>query len=197
MRSDRIKKGADRSPHRSLLKALGYTDEEMQQPLVGIVNSKNEIVPGHIHLDRITEAVKAGVRMGGGTPMEFPSIAVCDGIAMGHVGMHYSLATRELIADSIEATVMAHAFDALVMIPNCDKVVPGMLMAAARLNIPTVIVSGGPMLAGKVTDRVERPDVSLSTVFEAVGGVTAGTMTEEDLYEYEEHACPGCGSCSG
>lgn len=197
MRSDRIKKGADRSPHRSLLKALGYTDEEMQQPLVGIVNSKNEIVPGHIHLDRITEAVKAGVRMGGGTPMEFPSIAVCDGIAMGHVGMHYSLATRELIADSIEATVMAHAFDALVMIPNCDKVVPGMLMAAARLNIPTVIVSGGPMLAGKVTDRVESPDVSLSTVFEAVGGVTAGTMTEEDLYEYEEHACPGCGSCSG
>ena len=199
MRSDRVKKGIERSPHRSLLKALGYTDEEIQNPLIGIVNSQNEIVPGHLHLDTIVEAVKAGVRMGGGTPIEFPAIAVCDGIAMGHVGMHYSLASRELIADSIEAMTMAHGFDALVMVPNCDKVVPGMLMAAARVNIPTVIVSGGPMLAGKMPQKQKScsQDVSLSTVFEAVGAVTAGTMTEEELYEYEEHACPGCGSCSG
>ncbi len=199
MRSDRVKKGIERSPHRSLLKALGYTDEEIQNPLIGIVNSQNEIVPGHLHLDTIVEAVKAGVRMGGGTPIEFPAIAVCDGIAMGHVGMHYSLASRELIADSIEAMTMAHGFDALVMVPNCDKVVPGMLMAAARVNIPTVIVSGGPMLAGKMPQKQKScsQDISLSTVFEAVGAVTAGTMTEEELYEYEEHACPGCGSCSG
>ena len=199
MRSDRVKKGIERSPHRSLLKALGYTDEEIQNPLIGIVNSQNEIVPGHLHLDTIVEAVKAGVRMGGGTPIEFPAISVCDGIAMGHVGMHYSLASRELIADSIEAMTMAHGFDALVMVPNCDKVVPGMLMAAARVNIPTVIVSGGPMLAGKMPQKQKScsQDVSLSTVFEAVGAVTAGTMTEEELYEYEEHACPGCGSCSG
>ncbi|NLP45523.1 MAG: dihydroxy-acid dehydratase [Epulopiscium sp.] len=195
MRSDRVKKGIERAPHRSLLKALGYTDEEIQQPLIGIVNSQNEIVPGHIHLDTIVESVKAGVRMRGGTPIEFPAIAVCDGIAMGHMGMHYSLASRELIADCIETMAMAHGFDALVMVPNCDKVVPGMLMAAARLNIPTVVVSGGPMLAGK--DGQSSSHSSLSTVFEAVGAVTAGKMTEAELHACEKYACPGCGSCSG
>ncbi len=193
MRSDRVKQGAERAPHRSLFKAMGYTDEEIKKPLIGIVNAQNEIVPGHIHLDTIAEAVKTGVLMAGGTPIEFPAIAVCDGIAMGHIGMHYSLASRELIADSVEVMAMAHGFDGLVMIPNCDKVVPGMLMAAARLNIPTIFISGGPMLAGKAYDN----DISLTTMFEAVGAVKAGKMTEEELYCYEESACPSCGSCSG
>ncbi|MGB4139933.1 MAG: dihydroxy-acid dehydratase [Limnochordia bacterium] len=193
MRSDVVKKGPERAPHRSLFKAMGYTDWEIERPLVGIVNAQNEIVPGHIHLDQIVEAVKAGVRMSGGTPVEFPAIAVCDGIAMGHIGMHYSLASRELIADSIEAMAMAHGFDALVMVPNCDKVVPGMLMAAARLNIPTVVISGGPMLAGNST----RGRLSLTTLFEAVGAVQAGTMSLVELKACEDAACPGCGSCSG
>lgn len=193
MNSNRVKKGIERAPHRSLFKAMGYTDEELERPLIGIVNSKNEIIPGHTNLDKIAEAVKAGVRMMGGTPIEFSTIGVCDGIAMGHIGMKYSLASRELIADSVESVAIAHGFDALVMIPNCDKVVPGMLMAAARVNVPTVVVSGGPMLAGKVKDK----SVSLSNVFEAVGTVKAGAMTEEELYLYEENACPGCGSCSG
>ena len=193
MRSDRAKKGLERAPHRSLFKAMGYTDEEINQPLIGIVNAQNEIIPGHIHLDTIAEAVKAGVRMGGGTPIEFPVIGVCDGIAMGHIGMHYSLVSRELIADSIETMAMAHGFDALVLIPNCDKIVPGMLMAAARLNIPTVVVSGGPMLPG----NVEGKRMSLTDVFEAVGAVKAGKMTEEELLKCEESACQSCGSCSG
>ena len=193
MNSNRVKKGIERAPHRSLFKAMGYTDEELDRPLVGIVNSKNEIIPGHMNLDKIAEAAKAGVRMMGGTPIEFSTIGVCDGIAMGHIGMKYSLASRELIADSVEAVAIAHGFDALVMIPNCDKVVPGMLMAAARVNIPTVMISGGPMMAGRVKDKT----VSLSNVFEAVGAVKAGKMTEEELYEFEEKACPGCGSCAG
>ncbi|NLM68490.1 MAG: dihydroxy-acid dehydratase [Firmicutes bacterium] len=193
MRSDVVKKGLERAPHRSLFKAMGYTDAEIARPLIGIVNAQNEIVPGHIHLDQIVEAVKAGVRMHGGTPIEFPVIAVCDGIAMGHVGMHYSLASRELIADSIEIMAMAHGFDALVMVPNCDKVVPGMLMAAGRLNIPTVVMSGGPMLAGSN----DRDRMSLSTLFEAVGAVQAGTMSLEELQACEDTACPSCGSCSG
>ncbi|NLK22413.1 MAG: dihydroxy-acid dehydratase [Epulopiscium sp.] len=193
MRSDRAKSGLERAPHRSLFKAMGYTDEEIRQPLIGIVNAKNEIIPGHIHLDTITEAVKAGVRMGGGTPIEFPAIGVCDGIAMGHIGMHYSLASRELIADSIETMAMAHSFDALVMIPNCDKIVPAMLMAAARVNIPTIVVSGGAMLPGSM----EGKRLSLTDVFEAVGAVKAGTMTEEELRKCEDSACQSCGSCSG
>lgn len=193
MRSDSVKKGIDRAPHRSLFKAMGYTDEELNRPIIGVVNSKNEIIPGHIHLDTIVDAVKAGIRMAGGTPMEFPTIGVCDGIAMGHQGMKYSLVTRELIADSIEATAMAHQFDALVMVPNCDKIVPGMLMAAARINIPTIVVSGGAMLPGNVDGK----DISLSNVFEAIGSYQAGKMSEEDLLEFEESACPSCGSCSG
>jgi len=193
MRSDKVKKGLERAPHRSLFKAMGYTDREMSQPLVGIVNSFNEIIPGHIHLREIAECVKAGVRMAGGTPAEFPVIGVCDGIAMNHEGMKYSLASRELIADSIEIMAKAHQFDGLVMIPNCDKIIPGMLMAAARLNIPTVVVSGGPMLAG----RYKGQPVDLSNVFEYVGSVKAGKMTEEELSKIEEVACPGCGSCSG
>ena len=193
MRSDAMKKGLEKAPHRSLFKAMGYIDEELDQPLIGIVNSHNEVVPGHIHLDTIAEAVKAGVRMAGGTPIEFPAIGVCDGIAMNHTGMKYSLASRELIADSIEVMTRAHAFDGLVLIPNCDKVVPGMLMAAARLNIPTVVISGGPMLAGKFQGK----NVSVTTVFEAVGAVGSGKMTMEELAELEEKACPGCGSCSG
>lgn len=196
MRSDRAKKGIERAPHRSLFKALGLTDREIEAPLIGIVNSANEIIPGHVHLDRIVKAVKAGVRSAGGTPMEFSVIGVCDGIAMGHAGMRYSLVSRELIADSIETMVMAHAFDALVMVPNCDKVVPGMLMAAARINIPTIFVSGGPMLAGKVP-AVCSSGISLSNVFEAVGAVSAGTMSEAELKLYEDNACPTCGSCSG
>lgn len=193
MRSNRVKAGVERAPHRSLFKAMGYTDEEINRPLIGVANSKNEIIPGHTNLDKIAEAVKAGIRLAGGTPIEFATIGVCDGIAMGHLGMKYSLASRELIADSVESVALAHGFDGLVMIPNCDKVVPGMLMAAARINIPTVVVSGGPMMAGKVGNR----SVSLSTIFEAVGAVKAGKMSEEELYEYEEKTCPGCGSCSG
>ena len=193
MRSDNVKKGMQQAPHRSLFNALGMTKEEMERPLVGIVSSYNEIVPGHMNLDKITEAVKMGVAMAGGTPVVFPAIAVCDGIAMGHIGMKYSLVTRDLIADSTEAMAMAHQFDALVMIPNCDKNVPGLLMAAARVNVPTVFVSGGPMLAGRV--RGEKR--SLSSMFEAVGSYAAGTMTEEDVEEFENKVCPTCGSCSG
>ncbi|HHT96437.1 MAG TPA: dihydroxy-acid dehydratase [Clostridiales bacterium] len=193
MRSDLVKEGINRSPHRSLFHALGLTREEIQKPLVGIVSSHNEIVPGHINLDKIVEAVKLGVAMAGGTPLVFPAIAVCDGIAMGHIGMKYSLATRDLIADSTEAVAMAHQFDALVMVPNCDKNVPGLLMAAARLNVPTIFVSGGPMLAG----RVKGKKTSLSSMFEAVGVYNAGNMTEEEVDEYEMRACATCGSCSG
>lgn len=193
MRSDSVKNGTSQAPHRSLFNALGYTEEERKRPLIGIVSSYNEIVPGHMNLDKITEAVKMGVAMAGGTPVMFPAIAVCDGIAMGHVGMKYSLVTRDLIADSTECMAMAHGFDGLVCIPNCDKNVPGLLMAAARLNIPTVFVSGGPMLAG----RVKGCKTSLSSMFEAVGSVAAGTMSMEELNEFEEKACPTCGSCSG
>jgi dihydroxy-acid dehydratase len=193
MRSDAVKKGPSRAPNRSLFRALGRTEEELHRPLIGIVNSYNEVVPGHMHLDKIVEAVKTGVLMAGGTPMEFPAIAVCDGIAMGHVGMHYSLPTRELIADSTEAMALAHQFDALVMIPNCDKNVPGLLMAAARVNVPTIFVSGGPMLAGRVNGQ----KTSLSSMFEAVGAHSAGTMTDEELEEFANNVCPTCGSCSG
>ncbi|MDO4632351.1 MAG: dihydroxy-acid dehydratase [Eubacteriales bacterium] len=193
MKSDAVKKGMQQAPHRSLFNALGLTDEEMGKPLIGIVNSYNEIVPGHMNLDKITEAVKMGVALAGGVPREFPAIAVCDGIAMGHVGMKYSLVTRDLIADSTECMAMAHQFDALVCIPNCDKNVPGLLMAAARLNIPTIFVSGGPMLAGHVKNQKR----SLSSMFEAVGSYSAGTMTEEDVYEFECKTCPTAGSCSG
>lgn len=193
MLSDVVKKGLERAPHRALFKAMGYTNEELERPLIGIANAKNEIIPGHVHLDQITEAVKAGVRMAGGTPIEFGAIGVCDGIAMGHEGMKYSLASRELIADSVETMAKAHAFDALVLVPNCDKIIPGMLMAAARVNIPTVVISGGPMMAGRFRGR----DISLSQMFEGVGSVVAGRMTEDDLAEMEDAACPGCGSCSG
>ncbi len=193
MIKEKIVDGAHNAPHRSLYKALGLTREELDRPLIGIVSSYNEIVPGHMNLDKITEAVKLGVAMAGGTPIMFPAIAVCDGIAMGHVGMKYSLVTRDLIADSTEAMVMAHGFDGLVMIPNCDKNVPGLLMAAARLNIPTVFVSGGPMLAGRVDGKKR----SLSAMFEAVGSYKAGTIDECKLCEYENKACPTCGSCSG
>ncbi|MGA8830173.1 MAG: dihydroxy-acid dehydratase [Desulfomonilaceae bacterium] len=188
-----MKKGLVRAPSRALLKAMGLTNEEIERPLIGVVNSANEVVPGHIHLDRIAEAVKAGVRMAGGTPLEFPTIGVCDGLAMGHEGMKYSLASRELIADSIEIMAKAHPFDGLVLIPNCDKVVPGMLMAALRLNLPAIVISGGPMLAGKFQGK--KADVI--TVFEAVGMVTAQKMSNEELAELEEEACPGCGSCAG
>ncbi len=193
MRSDAVTKGAQQAPHRSLFHALGMTQEEMDRPLVGIVSSYNEIVPGHMNLDKIVSAVKQGVAMAGGTPIVFPAIAVCDGIAMGHIGMSYSLVTRDLIADSTEAMAMAHQFDALVMVPNCDKNVPGLLMAAARLNIPTVFVSGGPMLAGHVGGH----KTSLSSMFEAVGSYAAGTISEDELREYEQKTCPTCGSCSG
>ncbi len=193
MRSDSVKTGTQQAPHRSLFNALGYTEEERRRPLIGIVNSYNEIVPGHMNLDKITEAVKMGVAMAGGTPVVFPAIAVCDGIAMGHVGMKYSLVTRDLIADSTECMAMAHGFDGLVCIPNCDKNVPGLLMAAARVNIPTIFVSGGPMLAGNVHGQKR----SLSSMFEAVGSVAAGSMTMEELNEFEEKVCPTCGSCSG
>jgi dihydroxy-acid dehydratase len=196
MRSDNVKKGIARAPHRSLFRAMGYTDEELERPLVGVVSAKNEIIPGHIHLDKIAEAAKAGVRMAGGTPVEFPVIGVCDGIAMGHEGMKYSLATRELSADSIECMVRAHQFDALVMVPNCDKIVPGMLIAAARLDLPTVFVSGGPMMAGRLPGGGGQR-YSLSSLFEAVGAVSSGKMSEAELREMEEYACPGCGSCSG
>ncbi len=193
MNSDSVKKGMQQAPHRSLFNALGMTEEEMERPLIGIVSSYNEIVPGHMNLDKIVDAVKMGVAMAGGTPVMVPAIAVCDGIAMGHIGMKYSLVTRDLVADSTECLARAHAFDALVMVPNCDKNVPGLLMAAARINIPTVFVSGGPMLAG----RVQGHKTSLSSMFEAVGAYTAGNMTEEDVREYEQKACPTCGSCSG
>lgn len=193
MKSDSVKKGFEQAPHRSLFNALGYTKEEMERPLIGVVSSYNEIVPGHMNLDKIADAVKLGIAMAGGTPVMFPAIAVCDGIAMGHIGMKYSLATRDLIADSTECVAIAHGLDGLVCIPNCDKNVPGLLMAAARINIPTVFVSGGPMLAGKV----DGCKTSLSSVFEAVGSQAAGTMTDKQLMEYEEKACPTCGSCSG
>ena len=193
MKSDQVKKGMQQAPHRSLFHAAGYTNEEMERPLVGIVSSFNEIVPGHINLDKITEAVKMGVAMAGGTPVVFPAIAVCDGIAMGHTGMKYSLVTRELIADSTECMAKAHQFDALVMIPNCDKNVPGLLMAAARINVPTVFVSGGPMMAGRVDGKKR----SLSSMFEAVGAYEAGKMTAEKVEEYVNNVCPTCGSCSG
>ena len=193
MKSDAVRKGMQQAPHRSLFNALGMTEEEMKRPLVGIVSSYNEIVPGHMNLDKITEAVRIGVAEAGGTPVVFPAIAVCDGIAMGHIGMKYSLVTRDLIADSTECMALAHQFDALVMIPNCDKNVPGLLMAAARVNIPTVFVSGGPMLAGHVQGRKR----SLSSMFEAVGSYAAGKMTEEEVREYENNVCPTCGSCSG
>lgn len=193
MKSDAVTKGTSQAPHRSLFNALGLTKEEMDRPLVGIVSSHNEIVPGHMNLDKIVEAVKMGVAMAGGTPIVFPAIAVCDGIAMGHTGMKYSLVTRDLIADSTEAMALAHQFDALVMVPNCDKNVPGLLMAAARVNVPTVFVSGGPMLAGHVHGNM----TSLSSMFEAVGAHSAGKMTLEELAEWEEKVCPTCGSCSG
>lgn len=193
MKSDIVKKGIERAPHRSLFKAMGYTDEELERPLIGVVNSKSEIIPGHINLDKISEAVKAGIRMAGGTPVEFGAIGVCDGIAMGHIGMKYSLATRELIADSCEAMALAHSFDGMVFIPNCDKIVPGMLMAAARVNVPSIVVSGGPMLS------IERKGKSLdlNSVFEAVGSFKVGAIDEEEVKEIEDNACPGCGSCSG
>ena len=194
MLSDYIKSGVERAPNRSLLYALGYTDEEIRRPIIGVVSSHNEIVPGHMNLDKIAEAVKAGVYAAGGTPVVFPAIAVCDGIAMGHIGMKYSLVTRDLIADSTEAMAIAHQFDGLVMIPNCDKNVPGLLMAAARLNIPTIFVSGGPMLAGHLKDGRR---TCLSHMFEAVGAYHAGTLDENGVREYEENACPSCGSCSG
>ena len=193
MRSDSVKTGTAQAPHRSLFNALGFTEEERRRPMIGIVSSFNEIVPGHMNLDKITEAVKMGVAMAGGMPVVFPAIAVCDGIAMGHVGMKYSLVTRDLIADSTECMAMAHGFDGLVCIPNCDKNVPGLLMAAARVNIPTIFVSGGPMLAGHVHGQKR----SLSSMFEAVGSVAAGTMTMDELAEFEEKVCPTCGSCSG
>ena len=202
MKSDNAKKGLARAPHRSLFYASGYTDEELNQPLVGIICAKNELIPGHIELDRISEAVKAGVRMCGGTPVEFPAIGVCDGIAMGHEGMKYSLVTRELIADSVECVAKAHQFDALVMIPNCDKIVPGMLMAAARLDLPTVFVSGGPMMPGHLpghdaSNPYSGKNLSLTDMFEAVGGLAVGKINEEQLKEMENYACPGCGACSG
>jgi len=193
MLSDAIKKGIEKAPHRSLLKSMGYTDEEIARPLIGVANSANEIIPGHIHLDRIAEAVKAGIRSAGGTPFEFNTIGVCDGISMGHEGMKYSLASREIIADSCEAMAKAHSFDGLVFIPNCDKIVPGMLMAAARVNVPCVVVSGGPMLSITVGGKY----VDLNSVFEVVGAVKAGYIDEKDVIEYEDNACPGCGSCSG
>lgn len=193
MKSDNVKSGMQQAPHRSLFHALGFTEEEMKKPMVGIVSSYNEIVPGHMNLDKIVNAVKLGVAEAGGVPVVFPAIAVCDGIAMGHVGMKYSLVTRDLIADSTECMAIAHQFDALVMVPNCDKNVPGLLMAAARINVPTVFVSGGPMLAGHVKGKKR----SLSSMFEAVGSYSAGTMTEEEVREYEQNVCPTCGSCSG
>jgi dihydroxy-acid dehydratase len=193
MRSDRMKKGLERAPHRSLFKALGLTDEEIERPMIGIANSANEVIPGHLHLHQLSDAVKSGVRMAGGTPLEFFTIGICDGIIMGHEGMKYSLSSRELIADSIESMAMAYPFDGLVLIPNCDKIIPGMMMAAARLNIPTILVSGGPMLAGEFQGR----EIDLITVFEWVGKVKTGEMTLKELTEAEGCACPGVGSCAG
>ena len=197
MISDRVKKGIERAPHRALFKSMGYTDEELARPLVGIASSANDIIPGHIHLDKIVEAVRTGVLMAGGMPVVFGSIGVCDGIAMNHIGMKYSLGSRELIADSVEVMATAHAFDALVLVPNCDKIVPGMLMAAARLDIPAIIVSGGPMLSGSHPDGNPDHKIDLISVFEAVGAVSSGKMSEETLAEMEETACPTCGSCAG
>ncbi len=196
MQSDKAKKGIERAPHRSLFKGIGYTDDEIKRPLIGIANSVNTIIPGHVNLDKITEAVKAGVYMAGGTPIEFGTIGVCDGIAMNHVGMKYSLGSRELIADSIEVMATAHAFDAMVMVPNCDKIIPGMLMAAARLDIPAIVISGGPMLAGRHPDN-PKEKVDLISVFEAVGAVRSGKMSEMQLTGIENAACPTCGSCAG
>ena len=196
MRSDTVKKGIERAPHRSLFKAMGYTDQEIERPMIGIASSANEIIPGHIHLDRIVDAVKAGVYMAGGLPIVFGTIGVCDGIAMNHQGMKYSLGSRELIADSVEVMAIAHAFDGLVLVPNCDKIVPGMLMAAARLNIPSIVISGGPMLAGRHPEDLHRK-IDLITVFESVGAVGSGKMTPETLAAIEEEACPTCGSCAG
>ena len=193
MRSDVVTKGPQRAPNRSLFYAMGYTKEELERPLIGVVSAKSEIVPGHIHLDKVAEAVKAGIRMAGGTPVEVPAIGVCDGIAMGHIGMKYSLASRELIADSVETMTMAHGFDGLVLVPNCDKIVPGMIMAACRMNIPAVVCSGGPMMSGLVGGQ----ETSLSKMFEAVGAYKAGIIDESGLQDYEENVCPGCGSCSG
>ena len=193
MRSDAMKKGLERLPHRALFRALGLTDEELARPMIGVVNAQNEIIPGHMHLDTVAEAVKAGIRMGGGTPVEFPAIGVCDGIAMNHEGMFYSLPSREHIADSIEIMAKAHPFDGLVFIPNCDKIVPGMLMAALRLNIPAIFCSGGPMLPG----RTDAGRIALTDAFEAPAAVKAGRMTEDMAHEIEDRACPGCGSCAG
>lgn len=193
MRSDKVTKGIERAPMRSLFYAMGYTKEELERPLIGVVSAKSEIVPGHMHLDKVAEAVKAGVRMAGGTPIEVPSIGVCDGIAMGHVGMKYSLPSRELIADSVETMTMAHPFDGLVLVPNCDKIVPGMIMAAVRMNIPAVVCSGGPMMSGLVKGE----ETSLSKMFEAVGARKADIIDDDDLLEFEQNVCPGCGSCSG
>ena len=193
LRSDKVTKGVEKAPMRSLFYAMGYTKEELERPLIGVVSAKSEIVPGHMHLDKVAEAVKAGVRMAGGTPIEVPAIGVCDGIAMGHIGMKYSLASRELIADSVETMAMAHAFDGLVLIPNCDKIVPGMIMAAVRMNIPAVVCSGGPMMSGLVKGE----ETSLSRMFEAVGARKADIISDEELLEFEENTCPGCGSCSG
>ena len=193
MRSDKVTKGVERAPMRSLFYAMGYTKEELERPLIGVVSAKSEIVPGHMHLDKVAEAVKAGVRMAGGTPIEVPAIGVCDGIAMGHIGMKYSLASRELIADSVETMAMAHAFDGLVLVPNCDKIVPGMIMAAVRINLPAVVCSGGPMMSGLVKGE----ETSLSKMFEAVGARKADIISDEELLEFEENTCPGCGSCSG
>jgi dihydroxy-acid dehydratase len=193
LRSDKMKKGIERLPHRSIFKSLGYTDEEINRPIIGVANSANELIPGHMHLDIITEAAKAGIRTAGGTPQEFSTIGVCDGVAMNHIGMKYSLATREIIADSIEAVSIAHAFDGLVLVPNCDKIVPGMIMAALRLNIPSIVISGGPMLAG----RFKGQGIDYSTCYEAISKYKKGKYSEKDLIEIEDEACPTCGSCSG
>src|SRR4030042_3293353 len=193
MRSGQMKLGLEKAPHRALFKAMGYTDEEIRRPMIGVVNSANEIIPGHIHLNTIVKAVKTGVSMAGGTPMEFSPIGICDGIAMNHEGMKYSLPSRELIADSVEVMARAHPFDALVLIPNCDKIIPGMLMAMLRLNIPAIMISGGPLLTG----RWRKKDVHLISVFEGVGQAISGTMKARDLLEMEDAACPGCGSCAG
>jgi dihydroxy-acid dehydratase len=197
MKSDKVKTGIERAPHRSLFKAIGYTDAEIQRPLIGIANAVNTIIAGHVHLGTLCEAVKAGIYMAGGTPIEFGTIGVCDGIAMNHEGMKYSLASRELIADSIEVMATAHALDALVLVPNCDKIVPGMLMAAARLDLPAIVISGGPMLAGEHPEKKGREKIDLITVFESVGAVLAGKMSEAQLAEIEDAACPTCGSCAG
>ncbi|MBW2220806.1 MAG: dihydroxy-acid dehydratase, partial [Deltaproteobacteria bacterium] len=196
MKSDAIKKGIERAPHRSLLKSIGYTDDEIQRPLIGIANSANTIIPGHVNLNNIVEAVKAGIYMAGGTPVEFSTIGICDGIAMNHIGMKYSLGSRELIADSVEVMAIAHAFDAMVMVPNCDKIIPGMLMAAARLNLPSIFICGGPMLAGRHPEDASKK-LDLVSVFESVGSVSSGQMSEKELLIIENAACPTCGSCAG